>query len=495
MTLYPRSRFLRNTIFLFCFVLMLIALDMLWAQSRRTIHPRYDTTRIVEPTMSDGSIDYLAAIENYFSRGVTPENNAVPLLFEALGRVALPKSQPPDGITSRLGMPHLPEQGDYFVTYEEFTKKKTGKAQSLENDQDARTAPRGKLEKPTPMIRDWLATNEKPLAKIREASLRTRYFIPFNGGNRPDMIVSVLLPHVKPLGDVSNALSLRSRIRVEAGDVSGAGEDALTLHRLSRVVGQAPTLVERLVGIVAETLACDADRSLAESGKMSAQDLRDLSAKLAGLPDLQPPSAAIDQGERYMMLDASQRFARLSPMEAGRLYRAVSGSGDMPPEFLFPFLPIPYEQSMIDANAWYDGLLTAFRQPTYTLRHDALVRWEKGVKQVSADIHFGIVSADWALRLFMPALNRFQARWETARAELGLTRIALLLAAYKQEHNAYPGSLAELEADQKIPLPPDNFTDHSFYYTRTPTGYTLSSPGPNLADDAGGIDDLVVTRK
>ena len=35
-------------------------------------------------------------------------------------------------------------------------------------------------------------------------------------------------PHVKPLGDVSSALSLRSRIRVEAGDVSGASEDVLT---------------------------------------------------------------------------------------------------------------------------------------------------------------------------------------------------------------------------------------------------------------------------
>src|SRR5690349_24878338 len=112
MTLYPRSRFLRNTIFLVCFVLMLVALDMLWAQSRRTIHPRYDTTRIVEPTMPDGLVDYLSAIENYFSRGVTPENNAVPLIFEALGRDALPKTQPVDGITSRVGMTHLSEKGN-----------------------------------------------------------------------------------------------------------------------------------------------------------------------------------------------------------------------------------------------------------------------------------------------------------------------------------------------------------------------------------------------
>jgi hypothetical protein len=491
MTLYPRSSFLRRTIYFVCVVLILIALDMLWAQSRRTIHPRYDTTRIVEPTMPDGSIDYLAAIENYFSRGVTPENNAVPLIFEALGRDALPKTQPPDGITSRLGMPHLPEKGDYFVTYQDFSKQKTGKAESLDTDATDLPNARDPVSNPTPMIRDWLKANEKPLVKIHDASLRTRFFIPFNGGNRPDMLVSVILPHMRPLRDVGRALVLRSRVRLESGDVAGAREDALTIHRISRLLSQAPTLVERLVAIATEFLACDADRSIADSGKMSPQALREMAAKLAELPDLQNPTPAIDNGERYIMLDATQRFAHLSPREAGRLYRAVSGNGDVPPDFLFPFLPIPYEQSMIDANAWYDALLAACRQPTYALRRDALMRWEKDVTQVSTNTHFGILSADWALRLFMPSLNRFETRWETARAQVRLTRVAILLAAYKQEHNGYPASLSELADD----LPLDNFTDHAFLYNRTSSGYTLRSPGPNLIDDQGGNDDVTVAVK
>jgi len=54
--------------------------------------------------MENGTIDYLTAIETEFSRGVTDENNSAPLLLQALGRSALPKSQPPDGITDRLHM-------------------------------------------------------------------------------------------------------------------------------------------------------------------------------------------------------------------------------------------------------------------------------------------------------------------------------------------------------------------------------------------------------
>ena len=491
MTLYPRSSFLRKTVYFFCIVLILIAVDMIWAQSRRTIHPRYDTTRIVEPTMPDGSVDYLSAIENYFSRGVTPENNAVPLIFEALGRDALPKTQPVDGITSRVGMTHLSEKGNYFVTYQEFTKQKTGKAESLDTDATDLPNARDPIGNPTPMIRDWLNANEKPLAKIHEASLRTRFFIPFNGGNRPDMLISVLLPHLKPLRDVGRALVLRSRVRLESGDVAGAREDALTIHRLSRLLSQAPTLVERLVAIATEYLACDADRSIAESGKMSQQELRDFAAKLAELPDLQNPTPAIDNGERYIVLDATQHLAHLSPAEAGRLYHAISDKAEIPPDFLFPFLPIPYEQSMINANAWYDGLIAACRQPTYALRRDALNRWEKDVIQVSTSTHLGILSADWGLRVFMPSLNRFETKWETARAEVRLTRIAILLAAYKQEHNGYPASLSELSND----LPLDNFTDHPFLYNRTSSGYTLYSPGPNLIDDQGGNDDVTVAVK
>jgi hypothetical protein len=250
-----------------------------------------------------------------------------------------------------------------------------------------------------------------------------------------------------------------------------------------------------VLAITSEILACDTDRAIALSGKLSGQDLRSYAQELARLPDLDSAVPAIDLGERSMILDATQHLARLGPVEAGRLYHAVSNDGAAPPPWLYPFLPIPYEESMIHANAWYDGLITALRQPTYTLRHDALMRWEKGVEEVSKSSYLGVVSADWGLRIFMPALNRFQTRWETARAELRLTRVALLLAAYKQEHNAYPGSLAELATDPEKPLPTDNFTDHSFIYNRTSSGYTLYTPGPNLIDDQGGNDDVTVSVK
>src|SRR5947199_1595250 len=118
----PRRRVWRAGIYLLSLVLVLLAIDLVLVETGRKITPAYDTTRIVAPTLPDGSIDYLITLDDRDGRGVSPEDNAVPLLLRAFGRQALPSNQPADGITDRLGMPHLPEQGNYFMRYEQFDK-------------------------------------------------------------------------------------------------------------------------------------------------------------------------------------------------------------------------------------------------------------------------------------------------------------------------------------------------------------------------------------
>ena len=273
----------------------------------------------------------------------------------------------------------------------------------------------------------------------------------------------------------------------------------MTIHRLARLLGQAPTLIERVVANAIDNYACKADRAIAATGKMSAGDLRDYAADLSTMGDLEGAIPTIDEGERFIVLDTTQRMAHLSPVQAGKFYRSMSNDGAAPAPELFPLLPIPYEQSMIDANAWYDGLLAALHQPTYAQRHEAILRWNAGVQEVShgsflssKDSGVHLCFADWALQLFMPNLSRFQTRWETDRAQLRLTQVALLLAAWKLDHHEYPTSLDQLAADAKKPLPLDNFTDRPLIYARSSTGYTLHSPGPNMIDDGGKGDDIAV---
>lgn len=82
----PRRRTWRVAIYSISFLLVLTAADMILVQMRRTIHPGYDTTRITAPLQPDGSIDYLLAVDNRMSAGVTPENNAAVLLLQGFAR-------------------------------------------------------------------------------------------------------------------------------------------------------------------------------------------------------------------------------------------------------------------------------------------------------------------------------------------------------------------------------------------------------------------------
>jgi hypothetical protein len=58
-----------------------------------TIGP--ETTVVEGPLAADGLVDYVAAVNELQSEGVTPENNAVVLLIEAFGPAAIPAEDLP----------------------------------------------------------------------------------------------------------------------------------------------------------------------------------------------------------------------------------------------------------------------------------------------------------------------------------------------------------------------------------------------------------------
>jgi hypothetical protein len=211
----PNRRFFRVAIVLFAVIVMFAVGDLLLVRSYQKIHVSYEVTRITGPKLPDGSIDYLRAMEDYFSRGVTPENNAAIPILQALGRAALPPSQPRDGITDRLGMSPLPDNGDYYTTYADYFRSRP-----IENDSDP-TDSKTRLRWPVkidPAIAEWVKANEKPLALLTEASKRSRYFIPFNGGNRPTTLFSVLLKHLVLILDTRRALLTRAVMRLNNGE-------------------------------------------------------------------------------------------------------------------------------------------------------------------------------------------------------------------------------------------------------------------------------------
>lgn len=490
----PRRRLWRVAIYLLCLLLVLLAIDLVLVQVGRTIHPGFDTTRIVAPRLDDGSIDDLLAIDEHFGRGVTPENNAAVLVIQALGRQALSKNQPTDGITDRLGMPHVPEKGDSFVTFDEYKRahaRDGGFAEEGLEWSDFTDA----MKWPPPISpgqRQWVKDSKVPLDVLVEASKRSRFFIPFYGGTRPQTIAETLLPYISAVRDASKALLDRALLRLQAGDVAGFREDVLAVHRLARLLGQEAALVERVAALQMEGWACQADELAAKSGKLSAEQARGLARDLSDLSDLPTMSQAVNFGERLMILDLLQTAARVGPWRAGRLFQSITNVYTP-----FGLIPVWHEKVMRTFNHLLDGALAADSEPTYPQRIQALRLWEDQITQAhNESFVVQFFSSEWLVQLLMADYTRFEERSTTAREENQLAQTALALAAFKADHGSYPATLDELSLAELPRVPNDIFSEKPLVYSRTADGFLLYSVGPNMTDDGGksgkGADDLVV---
>ena len=150
-----------------------------------------ETTYITEPLRADGYPDYVAALDQRFSRGVTPENNAAVLFWRAMGPSAVDKRDR-EKYFQKLGIAPLPVDGDYFADAEAYVDRVKGPAsreeiqsrhsEVWEQMKSAERRPWSKDEFST--LADWLAANEKPLALLVEASEARGGMIRCSGGTR-----------------------------------------------------------------------------------------------------------------------------------------------------------------------------------------------------------------------------------------------------------------------------------------------------------------------
>src|SRR5262245_24986909 len=89
-----------------------------------SVKPRFaiakETTYFTAPLDKDGYVDYVAALNAHFSKGVTPSNNANLLLWQAIG----PKPEATAEYFRLLGVDPPAEKGDYLVDLYSFLQQR-----------------------------------------------------------------------------------------------------------------------------------------------------------------------------------------------------------------------------------------------------------------------------------------------------------------------------------------------------------------------------------
>ncbi len=499
------------------------------------------TTYVLGPLNADGTVNYVAAINKMYSKGVTPKNNAAIPLIKALGPEVLDekfRSQ----ILKALKMPPLPKKSDYFVSFCEYTRHHDSKGATYEQldalRHKAQTTPFS--SKDFPVVAEWLKVNEKPLNAIVAATKRPRYFVPWVSDFAPPKLEDGLMrvSWVK-LKYAARALICRAMLKSAKGQAASARADLLAVHRLAHLVAQGPTFIDRLVATSIEVFACSGGTTLATSGRLTAAQAKAHLVDIQALPPLSNLSDVMDKGERLFGLDQTNHYARVGIREAVRpqidFFKNMSLDDPVLLVFSFwnqmsvedlPDCPLDWDEMLRLENQLHDRLMQAYRKPTFAGRKKALASIEDQLKKVVGQtIKQRVVFAKSISRnpdrhtpagrlkltrnftylmqsLSAPVFSRAPEMADRIRMQQRVTEVALALAACKAEKGKYPEKLAVLKPHYLKKIPTDLFIEKPLHYKRTGEGYLLYSVGPDMKDDGGkgrddgkDCDDIVVKTK
>jgi hypothetical protein len=444
-----------------------------------------ETTYVTGPVRADGTIDYVEAVNERLSKGVTKENNAGILMLQA-------------EMAGEVGRP------------EHFAKvwKKLGIAPPAPVKDAAGNDPPGLDETLTglwtadkaPQVAEWLKAQAGLLQLMIDGSKRDRYYVPLVRENESDPLVSVLLPHLSHQRRLCRMLKSRAMLRLGNEEMDGFCDDVIALVRIGRLTTHAPTLVENLVGTSCEAMGYDAIKIAATGRWLSEAQVDRLLKELRAAPPRRQMYDVFEGGERGFLLEFLQTAAVHGVGEAEKMLAALGPKNGIT---LPPVDPIAkdWNQAMRKANWWYDQLAEAGKKTSYVERMRAcnvVMRDIGALKEKTSGWRAPFASIeDRMIVLVMPSMDRAYMNETKIAANRELTETALALSGFRSKTAEYPPDLKMLVPTWFKQTPVDCFNDHPLTYRLEGNGYVLLSVGPDevAGDGRTTTDDLVVEAK
>ena len=476
------------------------------------------TTHITSPLGANGLPDYERFVLERAREGVTPENNAAVLIWQALWPGEL-DAKDYAAIMTELGLEKVPTPGESLDSFysqanraaiQEWLKELTGPAVDAEVSdpevfQQAVVQATDKLidevlNRPwtsgeCPPLAKWVVANKKPIDLLVEASQRPRCYIPSPSlvNRQKESLVEILLPGVQSSREAGRVLAARAMWHAGEGRVDEAWRDLLAAHRLGRLVAQGPTLIEQLVGMAIDGIAREGTLALLSHSRPSVEQAQQIHRDLAALPNLNSVAESLDSMERLMFVDAVIQFSKGGSGDQLELW----GVGQQ--AAFINRLSVNWNVVLQKGNEFYDRYAAAARLPTRVAREQAFGKIQTDLRQLEQEIHdpaalaAGVISpgrrseivAAIMVNLFLPAVEAATNAQDRANAQMDLLRLAAALAVYRAEHGVYPEKLDDLAPAVVDKLPVDLYNAQKFIYKRAGVGYLLYTAGENGLDDGG----------
>jgi hypothetical protein len=513
----------------------------LFGPSRMVVVSR-QSTFITEPLGNDGLPDYVEYYRRISREGVTPENNAAVLLWQAVGPSPVPEELREE-FFGGLDMPVPADEGKYLERVGSDSMLDAGTQwlndlnwtppgppidegsefdlsfnDPIDSEPDALpweltqrrkewyerpvgfAAERPWRSEQLPPLAAWLEQNSVPLVLAVEASRRPRFYGSFARDPKADgpPLISIKIYTEQEVRYLARGLAVRAMWHLGEDRIAEAYEDITACQRLSRLVSQSHLYLSQIVAQGMETHAIKGLNALAsrlhESPELCDQVHRDLER----LPMCCDARRGIVHDERIVALDSA--IYGMRQIEAGQ-------TGEDDPRYRrvprgLRRASVDWQSLLTRLNGVFDAVDKAaatgdvgsaeaekILKPAYAFV-DEEIDWKKTAagffsRRVRTDLIYHHVGG-----VLVPFLIPFGNERRT-RCYHDLNRVAVALASYRAANGQYPESLEQLVPDFIAEVPADRETGGPLVYERRTDGFLLYGAGSNETDDGG--DDWIST--
>ncbi len=455
----------------------------------------YATTRLTEPLTKNGLVDYVAAFNQRFGKGVTPQNNAaVPLLIlfrpqsfqgggykMAAGKmVYVPDKNFGRELRSALGISQRDLVGPRYIPLQVFLMKADYTAiPSMPGSAGRGAITPGYMRnlarwpwsaKANPLVAAWLRANEGALDIAAAAFARSRFFLPIIRARAGQGMFAASVRTTGTLNDIKNLapnLARRAMLELHHGQIRRCEADLIAAHRclILATYEHFPPILQRGLGHRSrQSTVTAADEALANSGQLSSAQALAYLNMLKSLPRPVPLSEDEQTTQRWFTLDKIQRAA------------ALGNHADLAwIDTLLPHGGKPWHQSYFaEAATRLNSLADDIVQ---VLGVQGALNQQLSLTKLAARLRSGHELPMRTVTGIQSALSDLIAGESRGTSGTRIDKVCFALAAYLGDHGSFPTRLAQLEPKYLSTIPRDPFTGKPFRYIASPTGCTISSPG------------------
>jgi len=283
-----------------CLIAIVAFVVLVWFNIPTRLRISEETTRVLGPMMADGKrIDYFRAMEErFYPPGIDTEDNGYRLLVQAFGANAWRnETAEPTNVAVFLAT-----DSNWHQIYEKL---------GLDPNEELTTPLR--IESPLPLLDEaekfgevlfwtfddypmleiWLEENSPGIDVLAEAVRKPVFYIPII--RKDESPLSWNLPASAILFQSwAQAVHARATHRIGIGDIDGAIDDIVTLHRLGRHTGNQMTLLLWSLGRFSEVLGSTVGIGSNPNFSPTKEQLARLVAELNALPPRQAFSGIVN---------------------------------------------------------------------------------------------------------------------------------------------------------------------------------------------------------